>query len=166
VIFQSSVMHRIDLTGKISLGSIPESKLYSMYRDGRPLGLMLAEFLTHHFENLEFKLIGDGLGQGVRDVIDGKRYQTRVITKLGCDLSRSEAKGKGRYFSEEGHSRHWSECIDGWFIGDVRFVPIVVCAQLPKEMMKPPARKITVNQWQSLTQDYRYDQHRGLEAHD
>jgi len=117
--------YKIDLTGKVMLGNVPEMLLYDRLRDGRIIGLLVEDIIANEFAGLT-RTSSNG---SAHDLI---KTDCRIPMRLQCksfkgshvDVSPSYMKGKGRKFETHLFVDYFSK-IDGWIFIDVSSFPVI-----------------------------------------
>jgi hypothetical protein len=128
--------YRIDLAGTVSLGSIPEMRLYDRLRDGRIIGLLVEDIIACEFSGLT-RTQHNGASH---DLI---KTDCRVPVRLQCksfkdnhaDLSPSYMKGKGRKFCTDAFIEYF-DSIDAWIFADISTFPVITVYVIGKEAIQ------------------------------
>lgn len=117
--FEFCTLYRADYKNQIQFGPIRKQDLWSVFTDGRVIGLLNEKLLTALFNNVS----PSPSNQSSYDVlIDGKhKCEVRSVTKK-VNLIPSKQIGTGRKFDEEGY-RKKRECVHAYIFVDVMDSP-------------------------------------------
>lgn len=116
----------LDFTGRVKLGDMPELMLYDRLRDGRIMGLLAEDIISHEFGGIT-RVKGNGAS------FDLVKADERIPTRLQCksfngtsvDLAPSSMKGKGRKFNFD-LFMDYCESFDAWLFIDIAAFPKMV----------------------------------------
>lgn len=147
--FEVGILYKLDLTGKIKFGPIPQQLLWHKFTDGRVFGLLGEALVKAIYNNLS----ESPSASAAFDFIDadGKTYEVRTITKSGASLLPSAQIGAGRKFDEKDYLAK-RKSIYAYIFIDNRQSPIFRIAGIKEEDLPPypPARKITLPKFEAL----------------
>lgn len=122
--FDFKARYAIHLDGTISYGNIPESQLYSLYKDGRVSGRLVEKLLSTIFCDLDLNPNTNGHYDLVHTKF-GQSIEVRTVTARGTNTAPSYMIGKGRKYNYEEHLEK-VKAISYFVLVDVTNTPLLL----------------------------------------
>ena len=121
--FKPNLLYKLDYSGHLVFGDIPEARLFEKYKDGRRIGLLIEDDLTFKFDNL-VRALDEQSEFDLLDLKTGYKYEVRTVSQHGANLVPSRMIGAGRSIDIEGVLKKFRS-VDYFIFCCITDIPII-----------------------------------------